>query len=165
MVFWLWWLWLCGAWTQAVRTVKVTVMGIMMPETCWDKSLIINIRLVASCWFLSLQPTFMMHGHTSLKLDKDELARCSWIRYRHGASMNAVQTFIVTYFTPMPCFMPYLRSWKIGRKSRRRVLLSSWCVDCNNYGKKTPSSTSAVYCICYCGNVFRPNCVFFRAII
>jgi hypothetical protein len=28
----------------------------MMPETCWDKSLIINIGLVASCSFLSLQP-------------------------------------------------------------------------------------------------------------
>ena len=29
--------------------------------------MIINKRLVASCWFLSLQPTFMMHGHKSLK--------------------------------------------------------------------------------------------------
>ena len=43
------------------------MMGIMMPETCWDISLVINIRLVASCWFLSLHPTFMMHGHKSLK--------------------------------------------------------------------------------------------------
>ena len=58
--------WLCGAGTRAVCTVKVTVrlassavllmMGIMTPESCWDKSLIINIRLVASCWFLSLHP-------------------------------------------------------------------------------------------------------------
>ena len=90
---WLWWLWLCGAGTRAVGTVKVTVwlsrtvtfpaphnhshhnqrrtpyaavhtlvllmMGTMMPETCWDKSLIINIRLVASCWFLSLH--LMLH--------------------------------------------------------------------------------------------------------
>ena len=31
----------------------------MMPETCWDESLIINIRLVASCRFLSLHPTFI----------------------------------------------------------------------------------------------------------
>ena len=29
--------------------------------------MIINIRLVASCWFLSLHPTFMMHGHKNLK--------------------------------------------------------------------------------------------------
>jgi len=29
--------------------------------------LIINIRLVASCWSLSLHPKFMMHGHKSLK--------------------------------------------------------------------------------------------------
>jgi len=27
------------------------MMGIMMPETCWDGSLIINIQLVASYWF------------------------------------------------------------------------------------------------------------------
>ena len=52
----------------AVHTLVLLMMGIMMPETCCDKSLIINIRLVASCWFLSLHPTFMMHGHTSLKL-------------------------------------------------------------------------------------------------
>ena len=51
----------------AVHSLVLLMMGIMMPETCWDKSLIINVRLVASCWFLSLQPTFMMHGHTSLK--------------------------------------------------------------------------------------------------
>ena len=50
----------------AAHTLVLLMMGIMMPETCWDKSLIINIRLVASCWFLSLHPTFMMHGHTSL---------------------------------------------------------------------------------------------------
>ena len=51
----------------AVHTLVLLMMGIMMPETCWDKSLIINIKLVASCWFLSLHPTFMMHGHKSLK--------------------------------------------------------------------------------------------------
>jgi len=32
------------------------MMDIMMPETCWDRSLIINIGLVASCWFISLHP-------------------------------------------------------------------------------------------------------------
>ena len=41
----------------AVHTLVLLMMGIMMPETCWDKCLIINIRLVASCWFLSLHPT------------------------------------------------------------------------------------------------------------
>ena len=39
----------------AVHTIVLLIMGIMMLETCWD-SLIINIRLVASCWFLSLHP-------------------------------------------------------------------------------------------------------------
>ena len=55
----------------------------MMPETCWDKSLIINIRLVASCWFLSLHPTFMMHGHKCLKL----LHLFSTIFYKVGIVM------------------------------------------------------------------------------
>ena len=50
----------------AVHIIVLLMMGTMMPETCWD-SLIINIRLVASCWFLSLHPKFMMHGHKSLK--------------------------------------------------------------------------------------------------
>jgi len=40
-----------------VRGLVLLMMGIMMPETCWDRSLIIKIRLVASCWFLSLHPT------------------------------------------------------------------------------------------------------------
>jgi len=34
------------------------MMDIMMPETCCDRSLIINIGLVASCWFICLHPTF-----------------------------------------------------------------------------------------------------------
>ena len=37
-----------------VHTLVLLMMGTMMPETCWDKSLIINNRLVASCWSLSL---------------------------------------------------------------------------------------------------------------
>ena len=51
----------------AVHTLVLLMMGIMMPETCWNKSLIINIRLVESCWFLSIYPMFMIHGHKSLK--------------------------------------------------------------------------------------------------
>jgi len=34
------------------------MMGVMMPKTCWDRSLIINSRLVTSCWFISRHPTF-----------------------------------------------------------------------------------------------------------
>jgi len=50
-----------------VHGLVLLMMGIMMPETCWERSLIINIGLVAACWFLCLHPTFMMHGHKSLK--------------------------------------------------------------------------------------------------
>ena len=46
----------CKTQYAAVHTLVLLMMGIMVPETCWDKSLIINIRLVASCWFLSLRP-------------------------------------------------------------------------------------------------------------
>ena len=46
----------------AVRSLVLLMMAIMMPETCWDKSLIINIRLVASCWFLSLHPAWSIVG-------------------------------------------------------------------------------------------------------
>ena len=56
----------CRIQYAAVHTIVLLMMGIMMPETCWD-SLIINIRLVASCWSPSLHPKFMMHGHKSLK--------------------------------------------------------------------------------------------------
>ena len=47
----------CRAPYAALHSLVLLMMGIMMPETCWDKSLIINIRLVASCWFLSLHPS------------------------------------------------------------------------------------------------------------
>ena len=75
VLHWLWWLWLCGAGTchhnqcrtpyAAVHTLVPLMMGIMMPETCWDKSLIINIRLVASCWFLCLHPMNWMFSGTA----------------------------------------------------------------------------------------------------
>ena len=87
---WLWWLWLCGAGTQvhtarvpaphnhsyhnqcrttyaAVHTLVLLMMGIMMPEICWDKSLIINIGLVASCWFY-LHCIFLVYVTMSLSI-------------------------------------------------------------------------------------------------
>jgi len=65
---WLCWPWSCGAGTQAcvpashdqcwtpytvVHSLVLLTMGIVMSETCWDR-FIINIRIAASCWFLSL---------------------------------------------------------------------------------------------------------------
>jgi len=50
------------------HSLVLLMMCIMVPKTCWGRSLIIkNMWLFASCWFLSLHPTFMMHGHKSLK--------------------------------------------------------------------------------------------------
>jgi len=45
---------LCWPPYAVVHSFVFLTMGIMMPETCWDKRLIINTRLVASCWFLPL---------------------------------------------------------------------------------------------------------------
>ena len=57
----------CRTTYAAVHTLVLLKMGIIMPETCWGRCLIINIRLVASCWFLSLHPTFLMHGQQNIK--------------------------------------------------------------------------------------------------
>jgi len=48
----------CRTAYAAVHSLVLLKMGIMMPETCCDRSLIINIRLVGSCWFLSLHLKF-----------------------------------------------------------------------------------------------------------
>jgi len=49
-----------------IHGLVLLMMGIMIPETCSDRSLIINIGLVASCWFISLHPMFsrriLLHG-------------------------------------------------------------------------------------------------------
>jgi hypothetical protein len=39
-----------------IHGLDLLMMGIMMPETCWDRSLIINIGLVESFWFIFLHP-------------------------------------------------------------------------------------------------------------
>jgi len=46
--------------------------GIMMPETCCDRSLIINIGLVASCGLSLFTLCSMMHCHKNLKLTESE---------------------------------------------------------------------------------------------
>ena len=37
-----------------IHGIYLLMMGIMMTETCWDRSLIINKRLFAYCWFFFL---------------------------------------------------------------------------------------------------------------
>jgi len=59
-----------------IHDLVLLMMGIMMPETCWDRSLIIKIGLVASCWFLSLHPTFR-------DARSQEPKTCVRLYYRH----------------------------------------------------------------------------------
>ena len=41
-----------------IHGLVLLMIGIMMPETCWDRGLVINIGLVASGWFISLHRMF-----------------------------------------------------------------------------------------------------------
>jgi len=50
----------CRTSYAVVHGLVLLMMGIMMPETCCDRCLIINIELVASCWFLSLSSTYIL---------------------------------------------------------------------------------------------------------
>jgi len=42
---------------SVIHDLVPLMMGIMTPETRWDKSLIINIGLVAACWVISFHPS------------------------------------------------------------------------------------------------------------
>ena len=54
---------------------------------CESYCSIMNIRSVASCWFLSLHATFMMQGHTSQKIIKPSLiAACNGVLGQSAAS-------------------------------------------------------------------------------
>jgi len=61
------------------------MMGIMMPETCLDRSLIINIGLVASCWFISLHPTFHDARSQEPKTVKCNVTFWATLYVRHSA--------------------------------------------------------------------------------
>ena len=58
-----------------VRGLVLLMMDIMMPETCWDRSMIINIRLVASCWFLSVHPKPLFHWPIQCEFHELESSR------------------------------------------------------------------------------------------
>ena len=51
-------------WTPhaGLHGLVLLTMGIMVSETCWDKRLKINLRLAASCWFLSLPCIHVLCG-------------------------------------------------------------------------------------------------------
>ena len=48
------------------RVFVLLKMGIMMPETCWDRSNNKHL-IVSSFWFFSLHTLLTMHGHRNLK--------------------------------------------------------------------------------------------------
>ena len=79
-----------------VQGLVLLMMDIMMPETCWDRSLVINIRLVASCWFISLHPTFTMHGHKNLKCEIGSLHLICLRRCYNSTTIIAATTNITT---------------------------------------------------------------------
>jgi len=74
-----------------VHSLVLLKMGIMMPETCWDRSLIINIRLVASCWFLSLHPAYWVLHFCCWQVTSSWITTC-WRNsmYRHVTEYSIV---------------------------------------------------------------------------
>ena len=52
----------CWTPNEEVHILVLLTMGIMMLETCWDRRMTINFRLVASCWFLSLPCIHVLCG-------------------------------------------------------------------------------------------------------
>ena len=73
---------LLQCWTPyaVVHGLVLLKMDIMMPKTCRDRSLIINIRLVASCWFLSLHRVHDAWSHEpkTVQLVKVEVRSPFW---------------------------------------------------------------------------------------
>ena len=86
-----------------------------MPATCWDKSLIINIWLVPSCWFLSLHPTFMMHGHKSLKVQ-------IWSVQGHAAFPTAISTCVWTDQSPTTGYKATRQAGSDQRYRRDKIM-------------------------------------------
>jgi len=99
------WLWSCGAASWSVCTVW-KLLGIMMPGTYWDRSWIINIELVACCWFsLSLHLMFTMRGHKNLKLTIRY--KISWVQWLIN-NLNAIlhlSTCHTVYISALILFM------------------------------------------------------------
>jgi len=79
------------------------MMGIMMPETCRDRSLIINIGFVASCWFISLQPTFRDARSQEPKTYKHTLGHRSQQHCSHF-SIKHTQQKHRRHFSVSTCF-------------------------------------------------------------
>ena len=63
-----------------IHGLVLLMMVIMMPETCWDRSLIINIGLVASCWFISVHPWVCVFSSTGVWHYVDTCQRCMQLK-------------------------------------------------------------------------------------
>ena len=122
----------------AVHTLVLLMMDIMMPETCWDKSLIINIRLVAFCWSHSLHPTFMMHGHKSLKL---------------VSQWPSAATFSSAWYLPLLCRL----QWSSTAGGPGRVSSSSITNPSYRPTKRSPWATSLAILVAILVILFFPS--------
>jgi hypothetical protein len=77
------------------------MMGIMMPETRWDRSLIINIGLVASCWFISLHLKFR---YCITTVARNSRLRCWNSRKRKESTQTTFEQCVLQQFTVLyPC--------------------------------------------------------------
>jgi len=78
----------CWTPNAVVHSLVLLTMGIVMPETCWGKRLIINIRLVACCWFLSLPCFHDARSQELLSVNCKLLETTHAPRRNHAGSPN-----------------------------------------------------------------------------
>ena len=86
-----------------IHCLVCLMMGIMMPEACWDRNLIINIGLVAPCWFISLHPTF----HDARSQEPKIFSICYFFSASLHLSVSSFSIFSL-YFVIQKLFYKYI---------------------------------------------------------
>jgi len=118
------------------------MMGIMMPETCWDRSLIINIGLVASCWFISLHPTQIV-----LYQDSTDVCVSDWF-------LDAQWRLVKTVYVERPLVGCVVQNEHFSSV----IIFVLWILVCLNW------NSNACECLWLCFYPLTVNRIIFRAL-
>ena len=81
------------------------VMCTMMPETCWNISLIINIELVASCWFSLFT---LCRRCTATRTYNFKIIFSPTLRFASGRFPLRPPTQVPVCTVPLPQYTPYM---------------------------------------------------------
>jgi len=94
------------------------MMGIMMIETCWGRTLIINIELVASCWFSLSSLNFVTENALSVLWVTNLVFTCTIGLYRFAMVQSAVWRPVITEARIRSRLSPY--EFHGGKSGTRR---------------------------------------------